>query len=353
MRLKTLFKILGVVILVIAALAFKTYYQSGAFSTVTNQSPGATMRLEGLPGVEDITIDQTTGIAFLSSMDRWQQKKDPNTTGAIYTLDLNDSTPKAVIRTEHLQFEFKPHGISLYHSPEGNTTLFVINHRRDANYVEVFDYRDDSLVYRESISDPLMISPNDIVAVGNRSFYFTNDHNEKISGTRMMKDLLAIGTGNVAYYDSGKATVTSAAGIHYANGINVSANGKTLYLASTTGKEILVYDRNSSGELAENGSFYCDTGVDNIEIDSAGSLWIGCHPQMLKFLSHSRDESKLSPSHVIRLTPSSDGSFKQEIIYMNDGSEISASSVAAPYRNKLLVGPVFQRHILVAAVNPR
>ncbi len=349
--MKIFLRIFFGIVFIIAALGFKTYYQSGAFSTVKNQFSGTTKRLEGLPGVEDITIDQKTGIAFLSSMDRWQQKKDPNASGAIYILNLNDSVPNAVSKTENIPFEFKPHGISLYRSPEGNAKLFVINHRQDANYVEVFAYRNDSLIHLESITDPLMISPNDIVAVGDRSFYFTNDHNENASGTRMIKDLLAIGTGNVVYYENGKASLTSVQGVQYANGINVSLDGKTLYLASTTGKEIIVCDLDvTGGTLKERSSVSCRTGVDNIEVDEKGALWVGCHPQMLKFLAHSKNEYELSPSQIIKLTPLSDGNFSQETIYMNDGSEISASSVGAVYKDKLLIGPVFQRHILVSTL---
>src|SRR5205085_2212265 len=107
-----------------------------------------------------------------------------------------------------------------------------------------------------------------------------------------------------------------------------------------------------SGDLTETGRISCNTGVDNIEVDPDNNLWIGCHPQMLKFLSHSKDEAKISPSQIIKLSHSGEG-FTQETIYMNDGSEISASSVGAPYGNKMLIGPVFQRHILVATVNPR
>ncbi|HWA33761.1 MAG TPA: SMP-30/gluconolactonase/LRE family protein [Cyclobacteriaceae bacterium] len=335
----------------IAILAFKTYYQSGAFNTITNESPGTTQRLDGVPGVEDITVDQATGIAFLSSMDRWQQKKDPTIDGAIYTLALNDTLPRPVVKTVDLPFEFKPHGISLYHSREGKTILFVINHRKEANYVEVFEYRNDSLIHRESITDPLMISPNDIVGVDERSFYFTNDHNEKASAIRMIKDLLAIGTGNVVYYNNGKASLTSVQGVQYPNGINLSALGTTLFVASTTGKEIIVCGHDaSSGELKERTRIACHAGVDNIELGGDGALWVGCHPQMLKFLSHANDQQALSPSQILKLTPLPDGSFKQETIYMNDGSEISASSVGAPYENKLLIGPVFQRHILVLSI---
>ncbi len=279
-----IFRILVGLIVVLTVLAFKAYYQSGAFNTVTNQFSGTTQPLEGLPGVEDITIDQATGTAFLSSMDRWQQRNRPGTRGAIYTLNMNDSLATPVVKTDAIVFEFKPHGISLYRSAKGKVTLFVINHRVDANYVEVFDYRNDSLIHKESISDPLMISPNDIVGVGEGSFYFTNDHNEKASPMRMVKDLLAIGTGNVVFFENGKATLTSVESIQYANGINVSADGKELYLASTTGKEIFVYDRDIvSGALKRSRGFLVIQALITLKLTPMARCGLGAIRKCLSF----------------------------------------------------------------------
>ena len=56
----------------------------------------------------------------------------------------------------------------------------------------------------------------------------------------------------------------------------------------------------------------------------------------------------ISPSEIIKLTDSGDGKFQQQTVYVNDGSEISASSVGAVYKRTLLIGPVFQRHFVLA-----
>ena len=348
--MKTVLKILLVILVIVACLGFRSYYQSGAFKSVVNHFEGTTQKIEGVAGGEDLTIDQSTGIAFVSSMDRWSARKLSDVHGAIFRLNLNDSVLTLSNLTANINFEFNPHGISLFQSSEGKKILFVINHKHAGNYVEIFEYRNDSLIHRESISDPLMISPNDLVGVGERSFYFTNDHNEKASTFRMIKDLLGIGTGNVIYFDGVKGIKTDVTGVRYANGININNEGSELYLAATSGKEVYVFDRDASGTLSKVGEISCDTGVDNIEVDTENNLWIGCHPQLLKFLAHAKDEQKLSPSEIIRLTPTGKSQFKQETIYINDGSEISASSVAARFRNKLLIGPVFQSHLVVATM---
>ncbi len=342
-------KVLLLLILVSAAWGLNTLWQSGSFKTIENRFSGTTRKMEGLPGVEDLTIDQTTGIAFLSSDDRWARMiHKQKVRGAIYALNLNDSIPTTINLTKDFPGDFQPHGLSLFQTPEGKKILFVVNHRPSGNFIEIFEYRNDSLIHLKSVADELIISPNDVVGVGEGSFYVTNDHNEGISTWRGIKDVLRIGTGNVCYYDGVNVRATSIKGVKYANGINISKDGKELYLASTTGKTVSVYDRDiASGQLTLTSEIDTDTGVDNIELDADGGLWIGCHPKLLKFVSHAKDESALSPSEVIRLKKQ-DGKFVQETIYSNDGSEISASSVAAAYKDNLLIGPVFQRHIVVA-----
>ena len=348
--MKKILKAVIIIILLFGLYILRTVWQSGSFKTIKNNFSGTTQRIEGFPGVEDITIDQSTGIAFLSSDDRWSAllKKLP-VKGAIYKLNLNDSVPQPVILTDNFkQDDFHPHGISLFQTPEGKKIIFVVNHRRSGNFIERFEYKNDSLDYKESISGELIISPNDVVGVGERAFYFTNDHNEKISGWRTFKDLLTIGTGNVCYYDGDRMNKTSIEGIKYANGVNVSHDGKKLYVAATTDLKILIYDRElTSGVLTKSNEIDTNTGVDNIELDADGNLWVGCHPQLLKFLSHSKDETLISPSEIIKLTDSGDGKFLQQTIYINDGSEISASSVGVVYKKTMLIGPVFQRHIII------
>ena len=348
--MKKLLKIFLIFLLIIALFALNAIWQSGSFKTIENNFAGPSQKIVGLAGVEDITIDQTTGIAFLSSDDRWAKlfRKQP-TKGAIYTLNLNDSIPHPLSMTAHFADEnFHPHGISFYQTPEGKKMLFVVNHKQLDNTIEIFEYRNDSLLHQKTISDALLVSPNDVVGVGENAFYFTNDHNEKASKWRGIKDLLTIGTGNVCYFDGQKMHSTSIEGIKYANGINISADGKKLYVASTSGKKILFYDRDiATGMLTKSSEWDANTGVDNIELDTEGNLWVGCHPQMLKFLSHAKDESKWSPSEIIKLTMLSNGQIVQKTIYMNDGSEISGSSVGAVYKDKLVIGPVFQNHIVL------
>lgn len=348
--LKKAIKIALWAILLILLFALKSYYQSGGFKTINNHFSGTTQKINGIWGGEDMTIDQTTGIAFISSDNRWATTvKHSPVKGAIYVLNLNDSILTPLSKTADFpQEDFHPHGISLYQTPEGKKMLFVVNHRESGPFVEIFEYKNDSLQHEQSVEGTLMVSPNDVVAVGENEFYFTNDHDAKPSKTRTIKDYLQIGMGNIVHFKNNEMHETPFHGLKYANGINKSADGKKIFVAETTGRKILVFDRDTqTGVLTKSTEIDTNTGVDNIELDTEGNLWVGCHPQLLRFSGHSKDEKKISPSEIIKIKLLNDGKFEQTSIYMNDGSEISASSVGTIYKDKLLVGPVYQGHILV------
>ena len=66
---------------------------------------------------------------------------------------------------------FNPHGISVYRDPSGTVSLFVINHRPDAQVIEIFDFKREThlLIHRRSVVDELIWSPNNLYAVGKHS----------------------------------------------------------------------------------------------------------------------------------------------------------------------------------------
>jgi arylesterase / paraoxonase len=340
--MKLWLKILLVFFSIILFFVGRLLINSGFFREITPHFKGNMVKIEGFAGNEDATVDRKTGIALISSP---AFNLDKN--GSIMMLNLNEVSPKPINLTTELPFtSFHPHGIYLYQSANGDKRLFVINHRNTGHYIEIFQFTDSSLVHLESIQNPLFISPNDIVAVGDRQFYLTNDHDEPLTDWRNKKDILQIPMGNVCFYDGKNANVV-AEGILYANGINKSLDSKTIFVASASGRKILVYDRNPQTETLSESDQIAINGPDNIDIDEAGNLWVGCHPKLLKFLAHSKDHTKISPSEIIKITYKGKGTAQLESVYLNDGSEISASTVGVVYKDKLLIGSVFEGHIVV------
>ena len=338
-----------VLALVVGGLIVKTYYDAGEFKKINPHFNAECKAISGVLSSEDITIDLKTGLAFISSADRRTQWSNSSHVqkGAIYGLDLNLRDPELENLTGDFAEEFNPHGIGLWIGKNGNPSLFVVNHRQDGHFVEIFDFKDNRLIHRESIEGALMHSPNDVIPVGPGAFYVTNDHGNTSELGRAVEEYLQLARSLVLYYDGNDFRIV-AEGLAYANGINLSPDGKTVYVAATVGQEVCVYDRDKgTGDLKLRHTLELGTGPDNIEVDERGNLWIGCHPKLLTFVKYSKDPEELSPSQVLKVTARKPGSYTVEEIYLNSGEPLSGSSVAAVFGDTLLIGSVFDPRLLL------
>jgi arylesterase/paraoxonase len=323
--LKNTILTLLVLVLILAGFMVKTFYDAGEFREIKPHFKGQSKSISGVLSSEDITIHPRTGLAFISSADRrarWSDAAQPRQ-GAIYGFDLSSANSQLVNLTAGFDKEFNPHGIGLWMAGDGTSSLFVVNHRRDGHFVEIFDYRGGKLVHRQSVSGALMHSPNDVLPVGPAAFYVTNDHGNATAFGRMAEEYLQLARSYVLYYD-GKGFRKVAQALAYANGINISSDGQTVYVAATVAQKIYVYDR-----------------------DRNTDLWVGSHPKLLTFVKHSKDPKVLSPSQVIKVTIKESGQHTVKEIYLNNGQPLSGSSVAAVFENTLLIGSVFEEHFLL------
>lgn len=337
---KMLLLIVGLCLLVVG----RTLYYAGAFKSSVIIGHPKTNRINGMIGAEDITMDQKAGFAFVSSDDRRSTVAGKPKKGAIYLLNLSQDSPKPIELTADFKLDdFHPHGISLYKDLiDSSQWLFVVNHRKNANTIEIFQFKDTSLFHVKSIFDDHFVSPNDLVAVSKNAFYFTNDHDSH-GGVSSWKDFLVIGTGQIGFYDGNKTAILEE-GIRYANGITLSPDGSKIYVAACTDGSILSYNREPFSAI---GKIKCNTGVDNLEWDIEGNLWVGAHTKMLVFLGHSKDANKRSPSEVLKISFPKGQKEVVTQVYLNDGNPLSGSSVAAPYKGKIYVGGVFDDGVLV------
>ena len=335
-----------VILIVIGWWVVDLLIDTGQFKTLQPHFSGNCVEVAGISGPEDITIHPGKRIAYISSTDRWALDQGDAGRGAIFSYDLNQDQPKPVMMQHDFSGDFNPHGISLFVDKQGVERLFVVNHFNGQHSIEVFQPVDNRLIHLQTLQDPMMLSPNDIVAVGLNQFYFTNDHVYANGLMRIIEDYGRLKLANLIYYD-GSSYKEAAAGFSYANGINVSPDGEKLYLTATTERILYVFKRDiPSGSLDLEAEIELGTGGDNIEIDAKGDIWIGAHPQLLKFVGHASDSSKLSPSQVLRIKQDSHGDFALEEIYLNNGKELSGSSVAAAVEGRLLIGAVFEHRFL-------
>ena len=330
---------------VVLYLILNTLNVAGSFKSIEPLEKGTTAIIyTGVPGPEDMDIDAASGQLFISSTDRWKVLRGLPSDDGIYILALDSTQQPRKLKTTY-SGEFHPHGISLIHSSQG-TQLYVVNHNPSGNFVEIFNFKNDTLFHLRSIADPSMCCPNDVVAVAPNKFYVTNDHGTPKGFKRTLEDYLQLPFGSLLYYN-GTAFTTACSGLRYANGVNVSNDGAKLYVSTTTGRNLLTFDRDApTGKITMTNKMSLKTGLDNIDVDADGNLWIAAHPKLFAFVGHAKDSSKLSPSQVLKLEPQKDGSYKTEELLMDDGSQLSGSSIAVRYRDELFVGGVFQRKIL-------
>lgn len=335
---------IGLIILIaLARIAWMIVPASGA---LTPQEPRLAERCEVLevaPGTEDVTIHPQAGIAFVSAADRRSENPE---TGGIWTFDMADPFQTLRYASVDGPEDFQPHGISLWIGEDGRQRLFAINHPRSGGHtIEVFEVDEDwRLFHAETISYPELSSPNDIVAVGPNQFYATNDSRYQSGIMQQLEAYFGLPLASVSYYD-GEAGRIAAGGLIYANGINVSADGATLYVSEFLGRSVNVYERDlETGALVHRRSIPVRTGADNIEMDESGHLWIGAHPRVFDFLAHAEDETALAPSHVIRVDPETG---QVETVLYTHGEELSGSSVGAPYGYQFVVGAVFDSQVLI------
>ena len=342
--------ILGLIILAaLVRMAFVIIPAAGMMAELTPVTPGQCVPLTVGPGTEDVTIDPASGLAFVSSDDRRTGER-----GAIFAFDINQ--PDSVWEVSgDAPADFHPHGLSLWTGPDGSQRLFVVNHRagfsenEGGQAVEIFDVGANGMLsHAESISHDALRSPNDVLAVGPRSFYATNDRAYHSGIMANLEAYFGLPLSSVSYFDgtagnSGGDMV--AHGIAYANGINISADGSEVYVSELLARRVRVYDRDAaSGALTADRVLPVPTAPDNIEIDERGDLWIGGHPRVFDFVDHAADASAIAPSHAVRLNPQTGET--ETVLLVLDGS-LNASSVAAMRDGVLIVGAVFDDHVLV------
>lgn len=336
----------AIIIGIIIYFIFQTLSKSGVFIDIIPMGDYLENTINTSPGVEDITIDQETNIAYLSAHDR----RNPSSTGFLYALNLNDPTNNIIDLTSKFKLkEFRPHGISFLKLQSGRKFLFVISHAEKKHDILKFEILGDSIAMLNKYSSSEFVSPNDVLGISENQFFITNDHSSRDKWKVMFSDFLRIPTGNVVFYDGEKARIASEK-IAYANGIALSKSGEKIFVASTLDKKIYVYEPQAQDhQLKWINEFETKFPPDNIELAQDGKLIVGCHPKLLKFMSHKKSDSNLSPSAVIEIDENNPKS--QETLYLNDGKSLSGSSVAAPFyfqdkKQNLILGSVFQSKIL-------
>ncbi|MDH5413757.1 MAG: SMP-30/gluconolactonase/LRE family protein [Flavobacteriaceae bacterium] len=341
-------RIIIIIISIIVLFIVYVFVSTGFFRAIKNHFDGEILKTIALPGAEDITVSLSDDFALISSTDRGHFPPAKEEHGGLYYMDLNGENFKVKKLTDDFKASFAPHGVSIF-KKDSTYNVIAVNHTPDGHSLEIFTLKNKILSFEKSLNDPSMVSPNDVVFIDENRFYFTNDHKYTKGIGRYLEDYLGLAISNVIYFD-GEKYQEVAKGIAYANGINYDADRSLIYVASPRKFLVKVYKRNPDGSLVFIEDIPCATGVDNIEFDSEGNLWIGAHPNLLRFAAYAKGKEKTSPSEIIKISYQGKGDYTIEQIYMDDGSTMSASTVAAPFQNLILTGNVMDDKFLVLKI---
>lgn len=338
----------GLIFVLLLGIAIQRFLAFANLSTKYQEHfNGTCEKIYGVVGGEDITIDKE-GIAWISAHDRRPVLAGKPSRGKIFTLDMKAHNPKPIDRTPATPSVFHPHGLSYFTQLDGTRYLFVVNHPNfvsDHNIVRFNISKNNRLSGSKVYQAPAINAPNDIAAVGPDQFYWTNDlGTTRGTFSNFLEITLALPWGSLGFFDGTKATIIYE-GLAFGNGVQISKDGKQLYVAETGGKQVNIFDRTpATHQLTLNRTIAIPSGVDNLELDAKGNLWTAAHPKPLLFGEHTQSNDNKAPSQVFQILLNQN---RAKEIYYNHGSEIAGAATAAVYKDKILLGPVFDDHLLL------
>jgi hypothetical protein len=263
--------------------------------------------------------------------------------GEIESLIPGNQTTTVMIRTgEPATLIFKPHGISLIQVAEIQY-LFVITHDDQNQHHPIVQYQvdGDTLHFVRLLDSPLLVSPNALQAYPDGSLLVCNDaanrNNPKEKIFRQKK-------GNIIGYDGHGNWSILARNLGMPAGL--AGLGNQVFVSAAL--ENIVYQfLYADGALSGKTELARIKGPDNIRWHN-GKLLITSHSKPIKFIIHTKNPTRKSPSGVFSLDPQTG---EQSPLFHDKGSLISAASVAIILRNQLFIGQIFEPFIATVSLD--
>jgi arylesterase/paraoxonase len=337
----------------LAIVLFVLYVYPGFLTPIASRFDGSCRTVPLSLSAEDLRIDAASGVAYLTYYDRTPWLGTKRGQGSVMLVDLNAAEPRVRAALTVEPPDFAPAGLGLYTPQSGAKRLFVVNRATPGKHsIEIFEQSaTGAFAPVETIRDPLMWSPTSIVAVGPRQFYFTNDSGFRESDSSEASEprKLRRNRASVMYFDGERAKL-AAGRLNGANGVALSPDGRTLYVAESGKSRLQVFDRDiATGDLKRRDEVPLDAIPHNITADAEGAVWISVHPELFSYMRAQRDPNTKSPTQVLKYTPGLERSQQLTEIYTNSGEELSSGSVAATRGNQLVMGSVADHKLLVCA----
>jgi len=353
----------GLLLVILSVYTGVRFKSLGAFVEVKDRFEGICKVVAEVPGPEALQLDREEGILYFISNNPCT---GPNPRGGIYFLKLDNPNALAHQFKFDQPKDFHPHGLSFLRDRgpkptpsgvafdictkatardhQGKKYLFTNNHREDGSHtVEIFMVTGaGELSHEITISGTELTSPNDLVAVGSRQFYVTNDGRSHDGTIRSIDTFLGRKTGNVMFYN-GTEFIKVVDNLYFPNGIAFNRGSNQLFVSETLSGMLKMYQIADEGSLEHVDNFFIGIGIDNINIDELGQLWVALHPNLWALSNHMKNTNKLSPAQVYKVNYRSKG---KKLIYKETGALLSGVSAAISYNDDLYLGAVCDRKLV-------
>lgn len=334
---------------ILTGIAIFFLFDLNYFETYETDHQATCQPVVGLVGVEDMAVHDNRGEVWMSSMDR-RAKADEEAAderGRILLFDPANPLDAASWRdrTGGVPANLQPLGISVVQS--GTTRrLFVIN-ETDPSVLIYEIGPDDRLTLLKTLTDYRLTSPNNIVATGPDSFYVTNDVPAGRHSLQARLDFLTKAPSGLILYFDGQSWSNAADGLRFPNGLALSEDGRRLYVAELSARNLKVFDRApSTGVILPADDIPLSLFPDNLTLHQ-DRLLVSGHPSPVTFSRYARKPDVASPSQVIAMRADSVGVSGMETLFTDDGTSLSGSSVAVEVGTNRLIGSYADNKILL------
>jgi hypothetical protein len=300
-------------------------------------------RIEVAPGPEDIALDTIGGMERLVVSCSERRTTDYSRNG-FYAYDIRSeklTSLKMVGLPEEIQL--RPHGIDIA-LVDGVKTLYCVNHEKNADAfppagrqsILVFELKVDEVIFKQQLTDPLLVSPND-VCTDHRGGIFVSIDSGKINSK--WEKLMALKRSYVVHFDAETWQILGEK-LRYANGVGV--RNDRLFVTGTQEKTIASYLFNEDGTVGDKLSIASLKGNDNITFVN-DKLVTTAHLDFIRFIRHVKDESESSPCAVYSIDLKT---FEIDTLFLDNGTVLGAASTGLLYNDQLYVAQVFNPYIL-------
>jgi len=324
---------------------FDLLRDAGLFQNpIETNNPFVCDKIGPIQGPEDIERVPEKGF-LISSNHHAPMFEHPKIPGKIFFLPIrtsNDQPYSLVPLRLNPEIEIYPHGIDYLASNEGEF-LFLVNHLPQGDRIEKFliDWSGFQLVHQESFSNPLLVRTNDVVAITPNQFYSTHEFSSEDTVEMAISKFLRRGTGYIALYKDEKYSKVYSP-LFYANGIEYDKDGPWLYVAEMLGQNLWKFRVDPRGGLQPVAKLPLKESPDNLTLNSQkNTLLVGAHPHLLQLKSYSENKAKSAPAKILSVNSDLNANSLRTLL-VDDGSEISAASVAIGEVNNFYLGNIYQ-----------